>query len=204
MSKRIVGLTGGIGSGKSAAADLFAALGVDLVDADLLSREVVEPGAPALASIAARFGAHILATDGSLNRPLLREVIFANPAEKQWLEALLHPLINTLMRSRLEACKSPYCLLVSPLLLETEQAQLVDRVLAIDVATETQLERTLSRDGSSRETVNAIIASQIGREDRLARANDVINNDGSLDALKQAVAAQHAEYLEYAALPPGE
>lgn len=195
MSKMIIGLTGGIGSGKSAAATLFAAQGIDLVDTDLLSREVVEPGSSALGQISAHFGEEILNDDGNLNRAKLREQIFANPSEKAWLEALLHPLINDLMRRRLNACKSPYCLLVSPLLLETEQAKFVDRILVIDVSEETQLSRTLQRDGSNRDTIKAIIASQISRKERLARADDIISNEDGLDALEEAVIAQHRRYL---------
>ncbi|MDF1767013.1 MAG: dephospho-CoA kinase [Gammaproteobacteria bacterium] len=197
MTRRIIGLTGGIGSGKSAAADRFAEKGIDLVDADLLAREVVEPGTEGLLAIEAHFGSSILTAEGTLDRAQLRSLIFAAPDEKAWLENLLHPLINRLMRARLSAGTSPYCLLVSPLLLETEQAQLVDRVLVIDVLPETQLSRTLSRDGSSRETIEAIIASQIDRETRLARADDVISNEDSIEALHRAVDSQHEKYLQW-------
>lgn len=192
----IVGLTGGIGSGKSAAADLFAAKGVELVDTDVLAREVVEPGTPALAAIAEHFGDEILGADGGLDRAKLRAIVFAQPAEKDWLEALLHPLINELLRSRLASFQGPYCLLVSPLLLETEQAALVDRILVIDIDRQGQLQRTLRRDGSSQATVEAIIDSQISREDRLARADDIISNQGTLEDLARAVDQQHARYLQ--------
>ena len=192
----IVGLTGGIGSGKSAAADLFAAKGIELIDTDILAREVVEPGTPALASIAERFGTDILQPGGTLDRAQLRKIVFSQPAAKKWLEALLHPLINELLRSRLASFTGPYCLLVSPLLLETQQASLVDRVLVIDIARQTQLDRTLRRDGSSQTTVEAIINSQIDREARLARADDVISNEGSLEDLARAVEKQHAIYLK--------
>ena len=192
----IVGLTGGIGSGKSAAADLFAAKGVELVDTDVLAREVVEPGTPALAAIAEHFGDEILGADGGLDRAKLRGIVFAQPAEKDWLEALLHPLISELLRSRLASFQGPYCLLVSPLLLETEQAALVDRILVIDIDREGQLQRTLRRDGSSQATVEAIIDSQISREERLARADDIISNKGTLEDLARAVDQQHARYLQ--------
>ena len=192
----IVGLTGGIGSGKSAAADLFAAKGVELVDTDVLAREVVEPGTPALAAIAEHFGDEILGADGGLDRAKLRGIVFAQPAEKDWLEALLHPLISELLRSRLASFQGPYCLLVSPLLLETEQAALVDRILVIDIDRQGQLQRTLRRDGSSQATVEAIIDSQISREERLARADDIISNKGTLEDLARAVDQQHARYLQ--------
>lgn len=192
----IVGLTGGIGSGKSAAADLFAAKGVELVDTDVLAREVVEPGTPALASIAEHFGDEILGADGGLDRAKLRGIVFAQPAEKDWLEALLHPLISKLLRSRLASFQGSYCLLVSPLLLETEQAALVDRILVIDIDRQGQLQRTLRRDGSSQATVEAIIDSQISREERLARADDIISNKGTLEDLARAVDQQHARYLQ--------
>lgn len=192
----IVGLTGGIGSGKSAADDLFAAKGVELVDTDVLAREVVEPGTPALAAIAEHFGDEILGADGGLDRAKLRGIVFAQPAEKDWLEALLHPLISELLRSRLAIFQGPYCLLVSPLLLETEQAALVDRILVIDIDRQGQLQRTLRRDGSSQATVEAIIDSQISREERLARADDIISNKGTLEDLARAVDQQHARYLQ--------
>lgn len=192
----IVGLTGGIGSGKSAAADLFAAKGVELVDTDVLAREVVEPGTPALAAIAEHFGDEILGADGGLDRAKLRAIVFAQPAEKNWLEALLHPLINELLRSRLANFQGSYCLLVSPLLLETEQAAHVDRILVIDIDRQGQLQRTLRRDGSSQATVEAIIDSQISREERLARADDIISNQGTLEDLARAVDQQHARYLQ--------
>ena len=192
----IVGLTGGIGSGKSAAADLFAAKGVELVDTDVLAREVVELGTPALAAIAEHFGDEILGADGGLDRAKLRAIVFAQPAEKNWLEALLHPLIDELLRSRLASFQSSYCLLVSPLLLETEQAAHVDRILVIDIDRQGQLQRTLRRDGSSQATVEAIIDSQISREERLARADDIISNQGTLEDLARAVDQQHARYLQ--------
>ncbi len=192
----VIGLTGGIGSGKTTVADEFAKLGVTLIDADLLSREVVEPGTPALAAIAQRFGPTILADNGFLNRAELRQIVFANQDHKIWLEQLLHPLIRELMLARIQSADSPYCILVSPLLLETDQSALVQRVLVVDVSAETQLSRTLQRDSSSAETIKAIMAAQISREARLAKADDVISNDGSMDSLKTKVLTLHNQYLE--------
>ena len=192
----VIGLTGGIGSGKTTVANEFAKLGITLVDADLLAREVVEPGSSALVAIAERFGSDILDSNGALKRTELRHIVFANKDHKLWLEQLLHPLIRELMLSRIQSANSPYCLLVSPLLLETGQSTLVQRVLVVDVSPETQVERTLKRDNSNAETIKAIMAAQIDRESRLNKAQDVINNDGGIDELKSKVLALHHQYLE--------
>lgn len=192
----VIGLTGGIGSGKTTVADGFAELGITLVDADLLAREVVEPGTPALKAIAEKFGNTILNTDGSLNRPKLRELIFANETEKQWLEALLHPLIRNLMLDRLNSARSPYAILVSPLLLETDQKKLVNRVLVIDIPTEVQLHRTVQRDGSNEETIKSIINSQMNRETRLSFADDIIVNDQTTEELTPKILDLHQHYLQ--------
>jgi dephospho-CoA kinase len=193
-----IGLTGGIGSGKTTVANCFAELGVDLVDADLAAREVVKPGSPALADIAAHFGEEILLADGSLNRAALRATVFADEKQRLWLEALLHPLINTLLRQQLAACQSDYCLLVSPLLLETGQKELVDRIVVIDVSEQTQLARTMARDGSDEQTIRGIIAAQIDRQTRLQAADDIIDNEQPVSALKQQVRALHEHYLQLA------
>lgn len=190
-----VGLTGGIGSGKSTVADLFAARGIALIDTDLLSREVVERGQPALAGIADRFGADIITPDGDLDREKLRNIIFASETEKQWLEALLHPLISALLRTRIEEAQSAYSILVSPLLLETDQHRLVDRILVVDVPQEIQLKRTMARDPSSEETIRAIIAAQISRDDRLERADDIVDNSADAGELDAQVEALHKRYL---------
>jgi len=192
----VIGLTGGIGSGKTTVANEFAKLGITLVDADLLAREVVEPGSSALVAIAERFGSDILDSNGALKRTELRHIVFANKDHKLWLEQLLHPLIRELMLSRIQSANSPYCLLVSPLLLETDQSKLVQRVLVVDVSPETQVKRTLKRDNSNAETIKAIMAAQIDRESRLNKAQDVINNDGGIDELKSKVLALHHQYLE--------
>ena len=195
----VVGLTGGIGSGKSTIAAQFEALGIELIDADLLAREVVEPGSPALAAIAAHFGQEFIGPGGELERQRLRQVIFADAREKDWLEHLLHPLIEGLMREHIGGCRSPYCILVSPLLLETGQKRLVDRVLVVDVSEETQLERALRRDQESDEaTIRAIIASQLGRDQRLQQADDILDNDRPLDQIGNAIQTLHRQYLEFA------
>ncbi|MES3007825.1 MAG: dephospho-CoA kinase [Pseudomonadota bacterium] len=190
----IVGLTGGIGSGKSAATQFFADLGVDIVDADVIARVVVEAGRPALQTIVDHFGQEILHTDGSLNRSVLRERIFSNPAERQWLEALLHPLIRQEITQQLHNASSLYVILSSPLLLETGQDTLTDRVLLIDAPEALQLARTRQRDNTTEEAVTAIMATQWSRAQRQARADDVILNDGDLPHLKNEVHALHETY----------
>lgn len=195
----IVGLTGGIGSGKSTVADFFAKLGVDIVDADIIAREVVAPGEPALAAIAARFGPEIIAKDGSLDRRELRQRVFANPADKDWLNALLHPQIRERMVSACAASRSAYCLLVVPLLVENRLTNLCQRVLVVDVSPETQLERTVKRDNSNETQIRAIMAAQASREQRLAAADDVLDNNGTdLEHIKAEVARLHRQYLDLA------
>lgn len=194
----VVGLTGGIGSGKTTVANHFLDLGIEIVDADLLAREVVLPGSKALASIADHFGQEILDSQGELRRGDLRNRVFADDSEKRWLEDLLHPLIRELMVSRIEGSKSPYCLLVSPLLLETAQSQLVNRILVVDISEESQLKRTLARDGGDGNTIKAIIQSQCSREQRLAAADDVIDNELPAATLPGRVLELHRQYLELA------
>ncbi|MEX2334423.1 MAG: dephospho-CoA kinase [Pseudohongiella sp.] len=192
----VVGITGGIGSGKTAATDAFAALGITVVDADLVSRDVVRPGTPALTEIARHLGKEFLLADGNLDRRALRELIFRDPATKKWLEALLHPLIRQEIVMQLQHSKSPYTLLSSPLLLETDQQTLCNRVLVIDAPESLQLERTMARDNSSADTIKAIMASQFNRQQRLDKADDIIVNDGDLTALQSAVQTLHKTYLE--------
>lgn len=194
----VVGLTGGIGSGKSTVADVFAQLGADSIDADLLAREVVEPGSATLSRIAEHFGDSIIMEDGSLHRQALRGIVFSDALEKDWLENLLHPLIAELMKSRISDCSSPYCLLVSPLLLETGQQQLADRILVVDVSKATQLARTLLRDRGDPDTINAIIASQIDRQQRLQKADDILDNEAGLDELNAGIHQLHQKYLRLA------
>lgn len=176
----IIGLTGGIGSGKSTVARAFGELGIGWVDADDVAREVVAVGEPALAAIAEHFGTDVLNSDGTLNRSALRTIIFEDPAQRQWLESVTHPKVRErllLHLDRLQA-QSPYVLLVSPLLFESGQDKLVNRTLVIDVPESLQLARTLARDGVSESQVRAILAAQLPREERLAKGNDVIDNSG--------------------------
>lgn len=198
----IVGVTGGIASGKSTVARAFAAHGIPWVDADDVAREVVEPGEPALADIAERFGPRVLLADGSLNRRALREIVFADEAERRWLEGVTHPRIRQRILAhlaRLEAEGAPYVLLVSPLLFESGQSELVDRCLVIDVPESLQIERTAARDDVDEAQARAIVAAQIPRSERLARADDVIDNTGGEDDLAAQVAEWDRRYRQMAA-----
>jgi dephospho-CoA kinase len=195
MQPWILGLTGGIGSGKSAAAAHFVQLGIDLVNADQAARWVVEPGRPALAQIAEHFGADILQADGSLDRAALRARIFQDAEQRRWLERLLHPLIRQEIIEVLARATSPYAILESPLLIESGQSQLCQRVLVIDVPEAVQISRTVSRDGNDEAQVRAIMAAQASREERLAKADDVIVNDRDLAWLQQEVERLHRFYL---------
>lgn len=190
-----VALTGGIGSGKSTVADAFSHLGVNVIDADIIARQVVEPGTPALLAIAARFGQQMINDDGTLNRRSLRERIFAHAEDKTWLNALLHPLIQQETRRQMQAASSPYVLWVVPLLVENNLVANADRVLVVDVAKETQIARTILRDRVSREHAERILAAQATREQRLAAADDVIENMGPPDAIASDVARLHEKYL---------
>ena len=191
----IIGLTGGIGSGKTAVSDTFKSLGIDIVDADVSSRLVVEKGQPALDEIQAHFGDGILDSENNLDRAKLREIIFKNPQERVWLEKLLHPKIAEHIKDQLESSNSPYCILVSPLLLETEQKSYCSFVLVVDVPEESQIARTAKRDGVSEEQVKNIISAQIDREKRLEQADEIIINDGSMEELKEKVVVLHTKYL---------
>lgn len=195
----IVGVTGGIGSGKTATTDEFARLGVEIVDADQVSRDVVNPGTQALARIAERFGPTILTDDGQLQRRQLRDIIFSDPDEKRWLESVLHPLIREEIVRRLQRSRSAYTILVSPLLFETNQHKLCDRVLLVDAPESLQVHRTRRRDQTSDTAVKAIMNQQMSREQRLAVADDVIVNDAGLPELHDAVRALHQKYTAIAA-----
>lgn len=194
----IVGLTGGIGSGKTAATDMFQELGINIVDADIVAREVVEPGKPALKHIEEHFGKNILLENKSLNRSLLRKQIFSNPEQKKWLENLLHPLIRNEILKQLKNSDSTYTILVSPLLFETNQSELVDRTLLIDVPLDTQIKRAMIRDDNTSDEIQKIIDSQLPRDVKLARASDVISNDQGLLELAENIKKQHEFYLELA------
>lgn len=195
----VVGLTGGIGSGKSAAAAAFAELGITVVDADWAARVVVQPGMPVLAQIAGHFGAEVLQEDGGLDRARLRGIVFDNETERRWLEQLLHPLIREEILHRLAAAQSPYAILESPLLIESGQYQLVDRICVVDLPETLQIARAGARDGADPEQIRKIMAAQLSREERLARADDVLDNSGAPEALQQKVMALHGQYLLLAA-----
>lgn len=194
----VAGLTGGIGSGKSAVANLLQEQGIVAVDADQVARDVVLLGEPALAQIAQHFGTDILQPDGALDRAQLRQIVFADPKARLWLEALLHPLIRERIQASLHAATSPYSLLVSPLLLETDQHRLVNHVIVVDVPEETQLQRTIERDQNSPDQVKRIMAAQIDRQSRLARADSIIDNSGNLQSLRTATLQLHQTLLQLA------
>ena len=197
----IIGLTGGIGSGKSTIAKHFTALGIPCIDADQTARDVVQPGEPALAAIAQHFGQEVIQTDGTLDRRQLREKIFADPAARAWLNNLLHPLIRQRMVQQCQQAQGPYCILMVPLLFENHLQSLVQRTLVVDVDEATQIRRTMLRDNTTEEQVKAIIAAQCPRQQRLALADDVIQNgdDVTVTQRQQAVYALHQHYLQLAA-----
>lgn len=199
MSSYCIGVTGGIGSGKSSAARLFADLGATVVDTDEIAHQLTAPKGEAMHAIAGAFGPSVIATDGSLNRAAMRELVFADVTRRHQLEAILHPMIGTEARQRVLAATTPYVMLLVPLLLETGRYRdIVQRVLVIDCAESTQIERTMSRSQLSEESVRAIMAAQLTREKRLEQADDVLNNDGDLEHLRSQVVALHQRYLEQA------
>lgn len=191
----IIGLTGGIGSGKSAAGAVFTRLGIGCVDADLVARQVVEPGEPALHSIVEHFGTALLDANGELNRAALRERIFKDNAERLWLEKLLHPLIRERMREQLAAQTSPYAILVAPLLFENDLDRGCDASVLIDVAEDIQIRRVVSRDGGDETLARAIIERQMSRSEKRARADYIIDNSGTLAELDEAVLALHHVFM---------
>ncbi|BFM10854.1 dephospho-CoA kinase [Simiduia litorea] len=194
----VFGLTGGIGSGKSAAAEAFRALGVDVLDADKVARDVVGIGSDALKQISQHFGSNILNSDQSLNRARLRTIIFTTPDEKKWLEKLLHPLIRNNIEVQLSKGLKPYQILESPLLLETNQADLVQKIIVVDVDKDIQIERASQRDGVTRGDITAIIDSQMPRAQRLRRADFIINNNGAPADLKRQVLDIHHQLVAIA------
>lgn len=195
MKPWILGLTGGIGSGKTAVAEHFGALGVHWVDADHAARWVVEPGRPALGLIEQHFGEAVIAADGSLNRPVLRQLVFQDPVQRQWLEQLLHPLIREEVAEHLAQAQSPYAIMMSPLLVESGQYRQSHRVLVVDVPEALQLERAMRRDQASEEQIRAIFKAQATRDERLSRADDVLVNDRDLAWLQAEVERLHTFYL---------
>ena len=175
--KVVIGLTGGIGSGKSTITAMFADLGIDIVDADIIARKVVAPKSKALKQISEHFGAQFILPNGHLNRALLRSQVFSNEQDKTWLNNLLHPLIRQRMLEEIELSTSSYCLFVAPLLIENNLQGIVNRILVIDITEKAQIARTVLRDPSSRDEVQSIIASQISRTERLHHADDIIDNN---------------------------
>jgi dephospho-CoA kinase len=190
-----VGLTGGIASGKSAAAAAFARRGVPVIDTDQLAREVVEPGQPALAAVVAEFGADLLGHDGRLDRRRLRALVFADAARRKRLEAILHPAIRAKLAARIATVTAPYVVIAIPLLVESGLGDSVERVLVVDCPPALQLARLAARDGETSATGAAILAAQASREQRLAAADDVLDNTGTLAALDAQVGALHERYL---------
>ncbi|ENM5769442.1 dephospho-CoA kinase [Vibrio mimicus] len=192
----VVALTGGIASGKTTVANLFHEhFGIDLVDADVIAREVVEPGTDGLKAITVHFGQTILNQDGSLNRTALRERIFADPEQKTWINQLLHPMIRQRMQQALDQTVSPYTLLIVPLLVENQLQNMADRVLVVDVEESIQIERTIARDNVSIEQAQAILAAQATRAQRLAIADDVLKNDAKNQKLLPQITLLHQKYL---------
>lgn len=199
MAEFILGLTGGIGSGKTTVANLFHKQGIELVDADVIAREVVELGSAGLEAIEEHFGRSILQADGSLDRAKLRERIFTDESERIWLNSLLHPMIRQTMLSSAKNADSDYVILVVPLLFENGLDSLVDRTLVVDISPDLQIQRTAERDNVSEAQIANIIASQISREERLQKADDIIDNRGEIADLKEQVNRLHQLYLALAA-----
>jgi len=190
-----VGLTGGIGCGKTTVCEMFSDLGVPVVDADRLARNAVERGSPALEQIAREFGDAVLAADGSLDRDATRRLVFQNPARRRALEAILHPRIKEAMRTTMASLAEPYCLLCVPLLFESGWTDLVQRVAVVDVPEDLQRHRAMRRDGLTSAEVEAIMRAQLPRAERLARADDVLDNSGTRDHLSKQVRTLHRKYL---------
>ena len=195
----VVGITGGIGSGKSAVTDRLEDHGISVVDADLAARVVVEPGTPALQAIIRRYGETILTEAGTLDRPALRKIVFENSAEREWLESITHPAIRAEIEFQLASATSPYAVLSSPLLLESGQNTFADYVVVVDVPEEVQIARTSARDNNDADLVRKIMAAQLPREERIARADEIIDNSGSMAALQGSVDALHQRLLNQAA-----
>ena len=191
-----VGLTGGIASGKTAVSDRFAQLGVPVIDTDIIAREVVEPGQPALRNVIAAFGRDIVDGQGSLRRRRLRDIIFSNPDKQDLLESILHPAIRSEVRRQVSRVDAPYCIIVIPLLAESGNFDWLDRVLVVDVPEAVQIERLVKRDDVDTDQARASLAAQASRESRLQIADDVIDNSGDVGALDEVVAGLHEKYLE--------
>jgi len=193
-----VGLTGGIGCGKSTVCRLFRQRGITVIDTDVLAREVLSPGTASLSALVAHFGQDILQPDGTLDRARMRELAFQNNDNRRQLEAITHPAIRSLLQERIACTHSPYVIIAIPLLLEKQWHNLVDRILVIDCSEAQQIERAMARDGSSEQLITAIIRAQLPRSDRLEQANDIIHNDADLDALRPQVEKLHRYYTSIA------
>ncbi|MEH6530168.1 MAG: dephospho-CoA kinase [Photobacterium frigidiphilum] len=192
----VIGLTGGIGSGKTTVANLFGDYGIDIIDADIIAREVVEPNTTGLNAIVDKLGADILLTDGTLDRSKLRNAIFNQQQLKDWLNGLLHPLIREKMLSNISKATSPYCLLVVPLMVENNLQTMTHRLLVVDVDESVQIKRTQARDNVAPEHVKKILMAQASRQNRNAAADDIISNNGNSAELKNKVAELHQEYIK--------
>jgi len=195
----VVGLTGGIASGKSLVGAMFVKLGAALVDTDVVAREVVALGEPGLAAVAAEFGRRVLLPSGELNRPALRSLVFADETKRLKLEAILHPLIRARTRAKLKGLEAPYALVAVPLLVETNFGELVDRTLVIDAPESTQLERLMRRDAIPKPEAVEMVRAQVDRATRLKAAHDIIDNSGTTEATRRQVELAHRRYLDLAA-----
>jgi dephospho-CoA kinase len=198
VSKYVVGISGGIGSGKTTVTDLFATFGIEVIDADVIARDVVAPQTPALKAIVDKFGQSVLDQSGRLNRAELRNLVFSDSVIKDWINQLLHPAIRHQMLLQTQQAQSLYCLLSVPLLVENKLYQQVDRVVIVDVDEQTQLQRTLLRDKTNAQQIRAIMSAQATRQQRLFVADDVIDNNGKADNLAKQVAQLHSQYLQLA------
>jgi len=189
-----IGLTGGIGSGKSTACDIFSELGVPVIDADVIAYELVKPGMPAFNEIKKIFGTEIISSDGTLDRKIIRDKVFANEIDRKKLENILHPAVYEEISIQVKNINSKYCIISIPLLLETNASKTVDRILVIDVPRELQLERASNRDKTNKSDIDAIIDSQISRKDRLSAANDIVDNKGNINDLRKKICDLHKFY----------
>ncbi len=193
-----IGLTGGIGSGKSTVADLFAELGIPVIDADRIARDLVAPGREAYAEIIDTFGPEVVAADGSLDRKKLREQVFSRPDERRRLEAILHPRVRTAIVDTVTVLHAPYCVIVVPLLIESGMQDLVDRVLVVDAPEELRIRRVMQRDHTDESQVRRIMAAQLAPDVRRGHADDILTNTGDADELRRAVRRLHEHYLQLA------
>lgn len=189
-----IGLTGGIGSGKSTACEIFSELGVPVIDADVIAHELVKPGMPAFNEIKIIFGTEIISSDGTLDRKIIRDKVFANEIDRKKLENILHPAVYEEISIQVKNINSKYCIISIPLLLETNASKTVDRILVIDVPRELQLERASNRDRTNKSDIDAIIDSQISRKDRLSAANDIVDNKGNINDLRKKICDLHEFY----------